>query len=75
MPTKNKPVLFADRLRAIRGEKKITQKDLASKVGCHEVYIRQLETGSRVSPGWIIVCKLAEALGVELKEFQEIRNS
>lgn len=60
-------ILFGQRLRHIRIEKKISIQKLADNVGVLRNYISQLEKGDRV-PSFDILISLANALGVTTDE-------
>ncbi len=78
----NVKVLLGKRIRELRKAKKLTQEDLAEKVGIRTPNISYFETG-KFSPAIETLPKLADALGVEiyelymfnpLKPTDEIRN-
>ena len=54
-------------VRAIRGERGITQEQLAETTGFDQAWISRLERGS-VNPTWQNVVRLAEGLGVGVGE-------
>ena len=58
---------FGERLRLLRKQRGMTQRDLAEKVACARGYVSSLETGS-FSPSMRILKKLSQALAVELHE-------
>ena len=51
-------------LRAARERAKLTQQELANKVGVTDAYINQLETGAKGNPSLDILRRLAAALGI-----------
>lgn len=53
------------RIRSARKEKKMTQADLADKIGCSLVTMGCIESGKNVS-SWLIE-KACDELGLELK--------
>jgi transcriptional regulator with XRE-family HTH domain len=57
----------AERLRALRGERMLSQRELARTVGTSQAVISELELGKRRAQPRT-VRKLAEALGVEPRE-------
>lgn len=63
-------VQFGPRLRELRLEAGLTQKQLAEKAGVSQNGVSQWEDGSR-EPGWYAVLALAEALGVSCAAFAE----
>ena len=59
---------FAGRLRELREQAGLTQKDLADRAGVSKATVADLEQG-RYAPSWPTVVSLAEALGVECTAF------
>lgn len=58
-------MLFGDRLAEIRRKKKISQDELAKKIGVHAPVIGRYERGE-VKPSIEVAVKIAEALNVSL---------
>ena len=58
---------FGKRLREIRLKKKMSQGDIAKKLGVHRSYISGLERGKR-NPSLLTINKMAKAVGVKPKE-------
>ncbi len=58
---------FGKHLREIRLAKKMSQGDIAKKLGVHRSYISGLERGKR-NPSLLTINKMAKAIGVEPKE-------
>lgn len=52
------------RIRALRTEKKLSQKQLAEKAGISNTYLSDIEIG-RTNPSLKTLLKIAEALSVE----------
>jgi transcriptional regulator with XRE-family HTH domain len=52
----------------LRKQQRVTQLQLARRVGVSEAYICQLETGARTNPSLTTLKKLAKALDVTLAE-------
>ena len=61
---KNNFIRFGKRLRGARKSSKMTQVELASKVGLHQVQIADYEKGIR-KPNESNMAKLAQVLGVD----------
>src|SRR5215510_4770612 len=59
---------FAGRLRELREQAGLTQKDLADRAGVSKATVADLEQG-RYAPSWPTVVSLAEALGVVCTAF------
>jgi transcriptional regulator with XRE-family HTH domain len=58
---------FARRLKELRGERGMTQVDLAERAGVTPTYLSKLE-GAGAAPGVDLVAKLATALGVGIAD-------
>jgi transcriptional regulator with XRE-family HTH domain len=59
---------FGGRLRELREQKGLSQRQLADQAGMNKDALARLERGER-SPSWETVLTLAEALGVECTAF------
>jgi len=59
---------FAQRLRVVRGEAKMSQQELADRAGIARVSVARMEVGM-YEPSWLMVQKLAHALGVPVQTF------
>lgn len=55
---------FGRRLRELRAERNITQKQMAHALGVSPAYLSALEHGKRGSPRWILVQEIISFLGV-----------
>lgn len=53
---------FADRLKRLRDEAKLTKEQLSKASGLDLGTIRQLEQGTRTNPRWATICALAAGL-------------
>ncbi|MBA4192828.1 MAG: hypothetical protein C0467_33105 [Planctomycetaceae bacterium] len=62
------PSGFGERLKAIREEKGLTQKQLGEKAEVHANTLAKLERNEQ-EPNWPLVLKLANALGVDCTAF------
>ena len=60
---------FADRLKKLREQAKLTQEQLAEKSGLDVGTIRQLEQGTRTNPQWQTVCALSRGLAKDIVVF------
>ena len=58
---------YGKQLREARLKKKMSQGDIAKKLGVHRSYISGLERGKR-NPSLLTINKMAKAIGVEPKE-------
>src|SRR5579875_3867528 len=64
---------FAVRLRAVREQAGLSQRELAERAGCNVFTLSKLERGTQ-EPAWPLVLALARALGVECMAFQPTGN-
>jgi transcriptional regulator with XRE-family HTH domain len=55
-------------IKRLRGERKMSQLELAKKSGVAQGYISALEAGTKANPGLDVLTKLAKALGVPVTE-------
>jgi transcriptional regulator with XRE-family HTH domain len=60
-------VILANRIRAIRKEKRLSRRDIAERTGLSRSYVSHVETGHTV-PSIEILEKLAAALAVPLQQ-------
>ncbi len=59
--------ILPNRIRTFRNARNLTQEQLAEKVDIHATYVSRIESGKKL-PTLIIICKIAEALGVNTYE-------
>jgi transcriptional regulator with XRE-family HTH domain len=59
---------FGERLRQLRLEKKVNQRDLASRVGIDFTYLSKLENGRMPPPATATIARLSTALGADNDE-------
>ncbi len=60
-------VILPNRIRSLRNSRGMTQEQLAEKADIHATYVSRIESGKKL-PTLIIICKIADVLGVELYE-------
>jgi len=58
-------------LRTLRGDRDMTQRDLAKRAKVTPGYVAQLEMGVRRNPSLAILVRLAKALGVPVTKLLE----
>jgi transcriptional regulator with XRE-family HTH domain len=58
-------------LKDLRGQREMSQRELAAKVGVTQAYIAQLEAGEKKNPSLDVLKRLARALGVPVTELLE----
>lgn len=61
--------IFAARLKALRESRGLTQAALSEASGVSQANICRVEAGER-EPGWSVVTRLADALGVGVGDFR-----
>lgn len=61
------PKRLGENLKRIRGERKLSQTDLAEKIGADKGYISLLENGKK-NPTLSTTEKIAQALGVTIDD-------
>lgn len=59
---------FGQRLRQLRLDKKVNQRDLASRVGIDFTYLSKLENGRMPPPATATIARLSKALGIDTDE-------
>ena len=62
--------VFGQKVKQLRKAKELSQEDLAEKSGLNRPYISAIEQGKR-NVSLEVIEKLAEALGIEIKELFE----
>ena len=62
----------AQKLRAARVNRQMTQESLAEQCNTTDRYIRDLETGRKNMPSATLVCRLSLALDVPMESLMEI---
>jgi len=59
--------ILPSRIRTFRNTRGLTQECLAETVDIHATYISRIESGQKL-PTLVIICKIADALGVNVYE-------
>lgn len=49
---------FGERMRQLRAEKRVTQKDMAAAIGVTPAYLSALEHGRRGAPAWPMIQRI-----------------
>ena len=62
----------AQKLRAARVNRQMTQESLAEQCNTTDRYIRDLETGRKNMPSAALVCRLSLVLDVSMESLMEI---
>jgi transcriptional regulator with XRE-family HTH domain len=65
------PSGFGEALRRVRGEKGLTQREVAETAAIHSNTVAKMERGE-VEPSWQVVLAISRALGVDCTEFADV---
>ncbi|MBS3649757.1 helix-turn-helix transcriptional regulator [Pseudaminobacter sp. 19-2017] len=65
---------FGARLRALRAERGISQKEMAAAIGVSPAYLSALEHGHRGAPGWALVQKIIGYFNIIWDEAEELER-
>lgn len=65
---------FGARLRAMRTERGVSQKDMAAAIGVSPAYLSALEHGRRGTPTWAMVQKIIGYFNVIWDEAEELQT-
>lgn len=65
---------FGERLRELRAEKGISQKEMAEKVGVSAAYLSALEHGHRGVPSWVLLQRIIACLNIIWDEADELQR-
>jgi len=59
--------ILPNRIRTFRNSRNLTQEQLAEQADIHATYISRIESGRKL-PTLLIICKIADALSVDVHE-------
>jgi len=65
---------FGEKLRALRAQRAMSQKDMATKLGVSPAYLSALEHGKRGVPRWIFVQEMIQLLDVIWDDADELQQ-
>lgn len=65
---------FGERLRQLRAERGMTQKEMASEVGVSAAYLSALEHGHRGVPSWALLQRIIACLNIIWDEADELQR-
>ncbi|MBL8583691.1 MAG: helix-turn-helix transcriptional regulator [Rhizobiaceae bacterium] len=65
---------FGQRLRELRRERGLTQRDMAAAIGVTPAYLSALEHGHRGAPGWAMVQKIIGYFNIIWDEAEELQR-
>jgi transcriptional regulator with XRE-family HTH domain len=64
---------FGERIRALRLERGVSQKDMAAAVGVSPAYLSALEHGRRGVPSWTLIQKMIGYFNIIWDEAEELQ--
>ena len=65
---------FGERMRRMRAEKGVTQKEMASALGVSPAYLSALEHGRRGTPSWPLIQKIVGYFNVIWDDAEELER-
>lgn len=65
---------FGRRVRELRTERKITQKQMAAEIGVSAAYLSALEKGNRGAPSWEFVHRVIGYFNIIWDDAEELQN-
>ena len=65
---------FGERVRALRAQKGVSQKEMAEALGLSPAYLSALEHGRRGAPSWALVQKIVGYFNVIWDEAEELQR-
>ncbi|MBO6638646.1 MAG: helix-turn-helix transcriptional regulator [Roseitalea sp.] len=65
---------FGERLRELRAERGMTQRQMARAIGVSPAYLSALEHGKRGTPRWILVQEIIACLNIIWDEADELQR-
>ncbi|WP_137930149.1 helix-turn-helix domain-containing protein [Mesorhizobium comanense] len=63
---------FGERLRALRAERGVSQKDMAAAIGVSAAYLSALEHGRRGAPTWTLIQKIIGYFNIIWDDAEEL---
>ncbi len=63
---------FGEKLRALRQERRVSQKDMASAIGVSAAYLSALEHGRRGAPTWTLIQKIIGYFNIIWDDAEEL---
>ncbi|TGR16688.1 MULTISPECIES: helix-turn-helix transcriptional regulator [unclassified Mesorhizobium] len=63
---------FGEKLRALRAERGISQKDMAAAIGVSAAYLSALEHGRRGAPTWTLIQKIIGYFNIIWDDAEEL---
>lgn len=63
---------FGEKLRTLRGERGVRQKDMAAAIGVSAAYLSALEHGRRGAPTWTLIQKIIRYFNIIWDDAEEL---
>jgi transcriptional regulator with XRE-family HTH domain len=63
---------FGEKLRTLRGERGVSQKDMAAAIGVSAAYLSALEHGRRGAPTWTLIQKIIGYFNIIWDDAEEL---
>ncbi|ESX80309.1 helix-turn-helix domain-containing protein [Mesorhizobium sp. M0027] len=63
---------FGEKLRVLRNERGVTQKDMAKAIGVSAAYLSALEHGRRGAPSWTLIQKIIGYFNIIWDDAEEL---
>jgi transcriptional regulator with XRE-family HTH domain len=65
---------FGERIRVLRAERGVSQKDMAAAIGVSPAYLSALEHGRRGVPSWTLIQKMIGYFNIIWDEAEELQR-
>ena len=65
---------FGERMRQLRAEKRVTQKDMAAAIGVTPAYLSALEQGRRGAPAWQMIQRIIGYFNVIWDDAEDLQR-
>ncbi|MFZ1773573.1 MAG: helix-turn-helix transcriptional regulator [Rhizobiaceae bacterium] len=65
---------FGERMRQLRAEKRVTQKDMAAAIGVTPAYLSALEHGRRGAPAWPMIQRIIGYFNVIWDDAEDLQR-
>ena len=65
---------FGERLRQLRAERNMTQKQMAARIGVSAAYLSALEHGHRGVPSWVLLQRIIACLNIIWDDADELQR-
>ena len=65
---------FGEKLRALRAERRVSQKEMAAAIGVSPAYLSALEHGRRGVPSWTLIQKMIGYFNIIWDDAEELQR-